>query len=109
MTDEATTKVLVTDTGTASKIEGAGTGGVEIVVVNPISLLAVRVLRTYVQTLLGILTIAALPQTLIQFKDFTDLLIQASVVSLAPALISLLQNVLEVLAKLDQTKPELRG
>lgn len=106
-------KVLVSTEAKADRlnIEAKDVRNVDFKFVQPFQLVAVRVVRSYLQTLLGLLTAAGAGGAtgLIPFNDFQDLLIKSLTLSLAPAVVSLLQNVLEILAKLDKTQPELRG
>jgi hypothetical protein len=112
-------KVLMTDRGTLDHDVTATTPGdspnIRVVVVQPIVRVLVRVARTYLQSLLAFLGLAAIgglpgpgvdptdPQTLL-----TKLALAAGY-ALAPAVVSLIQNVLEVSASWDTTQPELRG
>lgn len=109
MTDTAT--VLVPSESKAVRLNAA-TGAipsVDFAYINPFKLIAVRVARTYLQSLLAMITINGTGLTGVPFADFTELLWKSASMAAAPAVVSLIQNVLEILASLDQTKPELRG
>ena len=74
----------------------------------------VRVLRTYLQSLVGSLLAvgsgaAEAVGIHIPIKDFGDLLMTSAGLAVAPAVMSLLQNAIEILTKLDQTNPQARG
>jgi len=74
----------------------------------------IRVLRTYLQGVLGFLTAIASGATdavgiHVPVGDFWDLLLKSAGLAVAPAMISLLQNAIEILSKLDQTNPQVRA
>ena len=87
---------------------------VTIVALAPWKIAGIRALRVYLQTLVGLLLAtgtgaAAAVGVTMSAGDFGhDLLVCASI-SIAPAAISLLQNIIELLAKLDATNPGLRA
>lgn len=109
----AETRVLVSSERTADRLNDA-TPNVQTVTfsyIAPIKLVLVRVVRTYLQSLLGLLTagMAGGAAGMIPFTDFQDLLVKSASLAIAPAVVSAIQNILEILTKLDETKPELRG
>ena len=76
----------------------------------------VRGARTYAQTVLGLVVVGLVVPAGVVAGDpgalgagFWRVLAYAAVAGLAPLTISLLQNGVEVLSRLDQTNPELRG
>lgn len=77
-------------------------------------MIGVRALRVYLQSLLGFLT-AATTGLAQQFGvqtpvgDFGHLFLSCAGLALAPAAFSLLQNSIELLTKLDTSKPQLRA
>lgn len=83
-----------------------------IVVVPAVGVVLVRVVRTYLQTLIGLLTalgLGVLPVGPVdQLAVWQQVLVTAGL-ALFPAFMSLLQNTWELLGKWDVTKPELRG
>jgi len=78
----------------------------------------VRCVRVYIQSLLGFLTatgtgltaaVGAALGTPIPAMDFFHMLVFCASLAIAPATVSLLQNILELLAKIDATNPTLRA
>ena len=73
----------------------------------------IRALRVYLQGVLGFLTAntSGLTEAVtgIPIGDFGNHLLIALSLAIAPATLSLLQNALELLAKLDQTRPTFRA
>jgi hypothetical protein len=106
-------KVLVPSERTAERLNDATPEirAVTFEFIAPFKLVLVRVVRTYLQTLLGLLTagMAGGAAGIIPFNDFQDLFIKSVTLAIAPAVVSALQNVLEIMAKLDATHPEVRG
>lgn len=77
-------------------------------------IMLVRTVRVYLQTLVGILLaggtgVAGAVGVNLPAHDFVSLFWSAAGLSLAPAAITLIQNAIELLAKLDVTAPTLRG
>lgn len=75
---------------------------------------AIRTLRTYLQSLVGFLLaggtgLAGAVGVPMPAYDFWALLQSSAGLALAPAVISLLQNGIEILAKLDSNNPEIRA
>lgn len=87
-----------------------GNPDVRVVVVSAVQMILVRVARTYLQSLLGFLGAAAVGalDTLAPM-DAWGKIVTAAGLALFPAFVSLVQNVLEWLTKLDTRAPELRG
>lgn len=114
---EAQEKIVVTVPSTAmTAMQGTGDGktivtapgqpNIELKVIRPLTMIGVRAFRTFLQTMLGVIT--AGPATgLIPAKDFNHLLITAASLSVGAAVISLIQNAVELLGKFDQTHPTL--
>jgi hypothetical protein len=74
-------------------------------VIQPLTIVFVRALRTFLQTLLGTLTagmMGVMPAT-----DFLHLLKVCASISVASGVVSLLQNTIELLGKFDQSHPTL--
>ena len=69
----------------------------------------VRAARVYIMTLLGLLGASATGIAPVAFSDFSVALLSALQTAVAPAIVSLLWNTGELLSKLDETRPELRG
>ena len=74
----------------------------------------VRVLRTYLQSLVCfVLAVgsgaAAGAGIHVAVGDFGDLMLKSAGLAVAPAVMSLLQNSIEILSKLDQTNPQARA
>ena len=108
-----TATVLVPSERTAERLNEAtpNVRAVTFAFIQPFQLVAVRVLRTYLQSMLGLLTagLAGGAAGMIPFTDFQDLFIKSASLAIAPTVVSAIQNILEILAKWDSTKPELRG
>ena len=88
--------------------------GVTIVARPAWMIMLVRTARVYLQTLVGILLaggtgVAGAVGVNLPMHDFVSLFWSAAGLSLAPAAITLIQNAIELLAKLDVTAPTLRG
>ena len=112
-------KVLVTDRPGAP-VDGdklktpAGVPDLQAVTRSWYAQVGVRVLRTYLQSLLGFIMAvgsgaAAGVGINIQVGDFTDLLLKSAGLAIAPAAVSMLQNAIEILTKLDVTNPQARA
>lgn len=89
-----------------------GTTDVRVVVVSAARVVAIRTARTYLQSLLGFLgaaVVGAIPTDPLDPPDAWAKLATAAGLALFPAVISCLQNILELLGRLDVTQPELRG
>jgi hypothetical protein len=111
-------KVLVTATPEIPRSVVAQTprdmSDVRLVVRPALYGLAVRVARTYLQAVLGILLGAAVPATgllpdPLPPMDAGAKLAAALGLALFPAAVALLWNALELLGKLEQSHPEWRG
>lgn len=73
-------------------------------------MIGVRVLRVYIQTFLGLLGADGLGVIdLAPVGESWAHITSVGLVSLAPAFVSLLQNALEFLTKLDVTSPSMRA
>lgn len=108
-----TARVLVPSERTAERLNEATPDirAVTFEFIAPLQLVAVRVVRTYLQSVLGLLTagMAGGAAGMIPYADFQELLIKSASLAIAPAVVAAIQNILEILAKWDATKPELRG
>jgi hypothetical protein len=72
----------------------------------------VRVARTYLQNLLGTyLTLASgLPEKLgLKLDEFGSIFVMAASFAVAPAVVSLIQNTIELLSSWDLSNPKMRG
>lgn len=79
---------------------------------SPLRIIAVRASRVYVQGIVGFLggqAIGVLPEALSAPGGFWHKLSLASQLAIAPAALCLLQNIGELLARLDEKAPEWRG
>lgn len=84
----------------------AGMADVVLKALSPIKIILIRTARAFLQALLGTVGAANLSTLAgIQGLDFR----QAVILAAATASVTFLQNAVELLAKLDQTIPELRG
>ncbi len=75
---------------------------------------AVRTGRVYLQSLVGFLIAggtgaAAAVGVNLPVGDFGKLMLASASLAVAPAVISLIQNTIELLGKLDTSNPQLRG
>lgn len=84
-----------------------------VVWLTPLTAIAVRVLRTYIQSLVGFLiglpVYQAAGGTGIPADTFVQAFITAASLAVAPAVVAFLMNALELLARLDERAPELRA
>ena len=87
----------------------AGHANIVVKVVQPLTILAVRALRVFLQTLLGLVTAGLVTPTALPTKDFVHLLALCASLSLAPAVVCIIQNMIELLARFDQKNPTLAG
>ena len=74
-------------------------------VLQPLTIVLVRALRTFLQTLLGTLTAGMMG--VMPAQDFLHLLRVCASISVASGVVSLLQNTIELLGRLDQSHPTL--
>jgi hypothetical protein len=111
MPDEVTTVMTARD---GAEQKGAPGFPVKIVWMTPVRIVLVRAARVYLQTLVGLLgTIgtgitAGLGVTLTA-GDFWHTLVACASIAVAPAVMSILLNTAELLAKLDESNPGLRA
>jgi hypothetical protein len=92
----------------------AGEPDVQVIAMPWWQIVLVRTARVYAQSLLGFLTAAGLGATgavgvKMPTGDFLHLFGACAGLALAPAVFTLIQNVVELLAKLDVTRPTLRA
>jgi len=90
-----------------------GSADLQVITVTWYSQVGIRVLRTYLQSLLGfILAVgtgaAGAVGISLPMGNFTELFISSASLAVAPAAIALLQNAVELLAKLDTSAPQMR-
>lgn len=109
-------RVLVTETATLDRNVTAetppGMPDVRLVVVPAILQVLVRGLRTYLQSFLGFLgatAIGAVPTDPVDPPALWQKIVLAAGLALAPTLVSVVQNLIELTARLDAQHPELRG
>lgn len=112
-------RVLVTERPTAPPngiVLGTGPGDadVEIVTMRWWTQVLIRVARTYLQSLVGFILAAGSGAAdavgvNMPANDFVGLLYACASLSVAPAVISLLQNGIEILSRLDTSSPKLRA
>lgn len=97
-----------------------GQPNLQVKVMGRVHQIAIRTIRTYLQSLVGFLVaggtgaVEALGDMVgvdvhLPARDFMDLFLVSASMSLAPAVISLLQNTVELLSELEKDKPELRA
>jgi hypothetical protein len=109
-------KILAVARGTLDRDLTAATpvghSDVRVIVVSAARVVLVRTVRTYLQSLLGFLgatVVGVIPGDPLAPPDAWAKLATAAGLALFPAVIAAIQNVLELLAKLDTCNPELRG
>jgi len=71
------------------------------------AMILIRVFRTYIQGLLGFLAAGMVGSP--NVRDFGVVLLSAASLAVAPAVVALLMNSAEILAKWDQTQPQIRA
>lgn len=89
-------------------------GGVTVIQMPAWQIALVRTARVYLQTLVGVLIaggtgLAGAVGVQMPAGDFSRMLISAASLAVAPAAVTFIQNVIELLAKLDTLKPTLRA
>lgn len=85
-----------------------------LVALSPVRIVLTRAARVYVQSLVGFLTAvmtgaAGAVGVQVPAGDFWALLVSCASLAVAPATLSLLMNIAELLAKWDEMRPELRA
>lgn len=101
--------------GVDSAITDAGDGSILQTIAMPAwQIVLVRTLRVYVQSLAGFLTASATGYAAsvgvqVDAKSFWGLVTVSASLAVAPAVFTLLQNVGELLAKLDNVRPTFRA
>lgn len=96
-------------TGSGTIITPTGQPNIIIKVVQPLMLVFVRATRVFLQTLLGLVTAGLAAPKALPTQDFMHLLVLCASLSLAPAVVCIIQNTIELLGKLDQAYPTLAG
>lgn len=104
-----TVPASLTGTGPGTLITPVGQPNIIIKVVQPLLLVLVRALRVFLQTLLGLVTAGLAAPKALPAQDFLHLLLLCSSLALAPAAVCVIQNMIELLTKLDQAYPTLAG
>ncbi len=103
-------------TVTASSALGTGSGVVEtpmgqpnifIKVISPLKVVAVRGVRTFLQTLLGVLGVSATAPSALGAVDFYHALLHGASISVAATVICVIQNLIELSNNFDQSHPTL--
>jgi hypothetical protein len=110
MADE--TKTVVTER--AEMTTDKELNSVTVVSMPPWKIALVRCCRVYLQSLVGFLLATGTGATAaagltMPVTDFYHILVVSASMAVAPATISLIQNIIELLAKLDATNPTLRA
>lgn len=76
---------------------------------SPIGSVIVRSVRVYLQGLLGFLIAGQSGAAVLEYGDFLHRLGFAASLAVAPAVVSFVQNLVELFTKLDEKQPQLRG
>lgn len=100
---------VMSGTGPGTIITKAGDANIVVKVVQPIVIILVRATRVFLQTLLGLVTAGLAAPKALPAQDFMHLLVLCASLSLAPAVVCIVQNMIELLTKLDQAYPTLAG
>lgn len=77
-------------------------------VMSPLAVVLVRALRVYVQTAVGLVTTGALAHDLLPAAQALASWQTAASLAVGPALVCAAQNTVELLARVDETLPQLR-
>jgi hypothetical protein len=98
----------------AAASAASNVGAVTVIPMPAWQIAGVRTLRVYVQSLLGFLTAAGTGYAtaigvMMPVGDFSHLFVISASLAVAPAAFTFLQNVIELLARLDATNPTLRA
>jgi len=110
------TEPNVVMTVSASSANGMGSGVLVtpagfpngfVKVIDPLLIILVRAARTFLQTLLATLAVGAAAPATMGATDFYHAVIHGASISVAAGFISLLQNLVELMAKFDQSHPTL--
>jgi hypothetical protein len=85
-------------------------GGVQLQPMHPVALVAVRCTRVYLQTVLGLLSAGGLGMVPGWTPgELASNVQSAAMLSMAPVVFTFLQNTLELLARIDERRPEWRA
>jgi hypothetical protein len=116
------TPILVTERGIESPpdkttvVTPPGMPNVLIRTMTPLAQVLVRALRTFLQSLVGFLIVVMAGRTIIDnvgvmipATDFLDALKIAASLAVAPTVISFIQNLIELLARVDESFPKARA
>lgn len=95
----------------------SGQADIEVKAINPVMMVLIRGARTYLQALIGFAAVGVAvgglpgysPADAIPLATLGQKLWISAQLAVAPAVVSLLQNGLELIAKLDQSAPTLRA
>jgi hypothetical protein len=112
--DEVKTVVTERAGVRAEAVRASEVGEVTVIPMPPWQIAGVRTLRVYLQSFLGFLTAgatgyAAAIGVSMPVGDFSNLIVTSASLAVAPATFTLLQNIIELLTKLDATNPTLRA
>jgi hypothetical protein len=81
---------------------------IDLVKMQPIVAILIRAARTYLQSLIGFLALL-MTTDIVPLDGFADAFVTAASWAVAPAAIALLHNLVELLGRLDETAPQIRG
>ena len=113
MADEIKTLVVKRDDTpkdeTVAVTPGSTAPNLVIKTLRPLSVVGIRTARVYLQALVGLLVAGGIGATSVPGGHFGAAFVQAATLAIAPAAITALQNTIELLAKVDEKAPELRG
>lgn len=107
MTVTEIVQTVVTDRGPAT-----ANAPLQVVPMSPLAIIGIRCLRTYLQGVLGLFVVASIAQSAIPIQLASGILgaLELALVAALPgAIVALLQNGIELLARLDQQAPGLRA
>lgn len=118
MTDQSPQVVTVIDRGATSTptdqsiaVTPGKASNLKVNIVTPLTNILVRAARTFLQTMLGLMmaSMTGAASTILPPGDFGHLAYVCAGLSIASTGICVIQNIIELLARLDQSSPTLRG
>ena len=121
MSEPAIVSTIITDRGDSPPnnsliVTDAGQPDIVLKVMSPLAQTLVRGLRTYIQSLVGMLTLLLAGRPVLEnvgiivpAGDFWSALVAAASIAIAPTVVSLLQNFAELLGRFDELFPKSRA
>ena len=94
----------VSGTGPGTVITPEGHPNIIVKVIQPVTVITVRALRVFLQTLTGLVTAGLAAPKALPASDFLHLVMLSAGLSLAPVFFCIAQNSIELLGKWDQRR-----